>query len=696
MVCHLLVDPDGSEHPGFQTAPFLADDGGTPPEGWHGSAEMVIAADMVRKGPYDDANSNHETQGSDFHRDSALCATCHDVSNPVTGDLAPFNGAHTPLADGTSGVPGSPVDGKAAFNHAPFAFGVVERTSSEHAASAFASLRVEDYPSLPSELRAGALEDAYQAAMASTPTGDYADGDPRLFSCESCHMPPAPGKGAKQAFSPFRVDIPRHDLNGANTWAPEAIQWLDERGLLVLGGGLSNDQRAALDAGVERARANLRAAAALAVEDDELKVVNLTGHKLPTGFPEGRRMWLETTWLGPDEQVLRTDGAYGALEVTHEGQPLVVETLLDPYDPNLKLWHVHMGLTQEWANTLLALGHDPNLPLSYDRTDGAVEYTLGDLAALPAGSKLESFRFVLNDTVVEDGRIPPFGFDRDEAFARNCQPIPSDQFGDPASGGTYEHYDEVELDPPVGAASARFRLLYQTTSWEYVQFLALADPGQSAFLGGAADDLLDAWLATGMSPPEEMATAEWTAPPGDCDHDGVPDAAQIAQGTGLDCDGDGVLDVCRLALDPAADLDGDGGLDVCQWLSADVAELSMAAGGTQALALHADPARAGEPYLLLGSLTGTVPATPVGGGVALPLVVDDWFQFTLVNPNTPPLQGSFGLLDASAAASAAFVLPSGLTEPLAGLTVHHAFVTFDAVALAPTGASNPVGLTFVP
>ena len=70
----------------------------------------------------------------------------------------------------------------------------------------------------------------------------------------------------------------------------------------------------------------------------------------------------------------------------------------------------------------------------------------------------------------------------------------------------------MPLEPPIGAASATIDLLYQSTSWEYVQFLALANEGSVGFLAQTGEDLLEAWLATGMSPPVVMATAEWTAP----------------------------------------------------------------------------------------------------------------------------------------------------------------------------------------
>ena len=38
---------------------------------------------------------------SQFHRSVDFCGSCHDVSNPVVGDLAPNNGAQQPLAAGT-------------------------------------------------------------------------------------------------------------------------------------------------------------------------------------------------------------------------------------------------------------------------------------------------------------------------------------------------------------------------------------------------------------------------------------------------------------------------------------------------------------------------------------------------------------------------------------------------------------------
>jgi hypothetical protein len=430
-------------------------------------------------------------------------------------------------------------------------------------ASDLSTLRVSDYATLPVELQAGAIQKAHADALASTPSGDYVDGDPRTFSCQSCHMPPVTGRGCDRSNAPIRADLPLHDMTGANTWVPAAIVALDDETRLVLGNGLGTEQRAALARGVLRSRANLQRAAGLHVEGNAVRVVNLTGHKLISGYPEGRRMWLHVTWRSALGGIVREDGAYGPLAVTLEGQPLVVESLLEPESPYLTLYSAHYGLTQAWASLLVALGYDPQLALEYDRTTGAVAATLGELTAAPPGSRHVSFRFVLNDCVVADNRIPPYGVTRAEAAERNILPVPADQYGDPAANEAYDHFDVVALAPPPGAATAEIELLYQTTSWEYVQFLHLATP-DTGFLADTGAALLDAWLATGMSAPEVMSTATWTALPDDCNHNGIPDGQDIASGTSLDCNADGIPDECNIASGSSRDENANGVPDECE------------------------------------------------------------------------------------------------------------------------------------
>ncbi len=493
-VCHRLTNPDDSEHLGVQNAPFIANDGGSPPTGYYGSGMYVIWGGNSKLGPYSDAAARHQFLQSQFHRSVDFCGTCHDVSNPVVGDLAHNHGAQ-PTADPVvaSGVPGSPVTGKAAFNNFPYQYGIVERTFSEYKSGALVQTRVADYASLPLELQAGAIARARDAALLAGTGGNYADGTTRFFSCQTCHMRATVGQGCNKN-PPVRSDLPQHDQTGGNYWMPDALQYLDAQGGLVLGGGLSADQIAALDAGALRARQNLEDAAALSVDEAArtLRVVNLTGHKLITGYPEGRRMWLDIRWYDGDDDLVREDGAYGPLvdgqndpvEVTDpaSGEPVQVDSILDLDDPHTRVYEAQYGMTQEWASQLVALGVPTGLPLAYDRYTSAVTLTLGGLASQDPGTSHETFHFVLNNAVVKDNRIPTWDMSYDEARQRNALPVPADQYGAPGPGGVYDYFDVVPLDPPARAVRGEIDLLYQPTSWEYIQFLDLANDGTSAFL----------------------------------------------------------------------------------------------------------------------------------------------------------------------------------------------------------------------
>jgi cytochrome c553 len=524
-VCHTLTNPDDSEHLGVQNPPFVANDGGAPATAYYGSGMYAISSGNAKLGPYDDAEASHQFLQSQFHRSVDFCGTCHDVSNPVVGDLAHNNGAQ-PTADPVvaSGVPGAPVEDKAAFNNFPYQYGVVERTFSEYKSGELVKTRVADYlTDLPEELQAGSIERAWNAALLAGTGGDYQDNTPRYFSCQTCHMRPTSGQGCNKN-PPIRDDLPQHDQTGGNYWMPEVLQYLDGEGKLILGGGLTADEIAALDAGALRARQNLEDAAALSVDEvaGTLRVVNLTGHKLITGYPEGRRMWLNVRWYDEQDDLVREDGAYGPLfdaqenpvQVTDpfDDQLVQVDSILDLDDPNLRVYEAHYGMTQEWGNQLVSLGYPTSLPLTYDRYTSAVDFTLGDLVGLAPGSSHETFHFVLNNEVIKDNRIPTWKMSYDEARVRNALPVPADQYGDPGEGGFYDHFDVVTFDPPTTATRGEIDLLYQPTSWEYIQFLYLANDGENEFLGDEGESILEGWLHTGMAAPHIMASTTINLP----------------------------------------------------------------------------------------------------------------------------------------------------------------------------------------
>jgi hypothetical protein len=551
----------------------------------------VISNGNAKLGPYTDADARHQFLPSNFHRSAELCGTCHDVSNPVVGDLAHNNGAQQPLAPGTfSGTPGAPVEEKAAFNNFPYQYGVVERTFSEWKSSAWPNTPVSTFLSLPPELQAGSVQVAYEAALLAGNGGDYQDLTPRHYTCQTCHMRPVIGVGCDKNGAPERYDLPLHDMTGGNYWAPAAIQYLDAQvpSQLVLGDGLTTEQTQAMDAGAARARQNLVEAASLALQGNSLRITNLTGHKLISGYPEGRRMWLTVRWFDPNDALIVEDGAYGDLTVDIDGSPAQVETLLDLHDPYTRIYEAHGAMTQEWARQLRDLGYPEDLPLGYDRETALVTSTLEQLASQAPGRYLETFHFVLNNYMAYDSRIPPFGMRYDDAVERNILPVPSGQYGNPGVGEVFEHWDDVTLNPPPGASRAEIDLRYQPTSWEYIQFLYERNEGQSSFLAQEGARILDAWLNTQMAFPHVMASAAWTSVQPACsdaldnDDDGLvdwPDDPGCAAfddesenslawecDDRLDNDGDGLRDfphdpVCGSptgASESALDSDGDG------------------------------------------------------------------------------------------------------------------------------------------
>jgi hypothetical protein len=512
--CHRLTNPDDSEHVGVMNPPFVASQAD---EAFYGSGMASLWGGNDKLGPFSDAEPKHKFMQSSFHRSADFCGTCHDVSNPAVGNLAPNHGTQV-TADPVvaNGELGGAVDGKAAFNNPPYKYGVVERTFSEYKSGLLSSTLVSDYGSLPPELQGGALQAVHQAAQAAGTGGDYADGTPRYFTCQSCHMRPVSGKGANKSGIPTRPDLPLHDLTGGNYWMPQMIEYMNARDMLPLGGDMLQSTIGAMFDGAQRARKQLELAASLAAQGNRVKIINHTGHKLISGYPEGRRMWLNIKWFDAGGQAVTEYelGAYGPITVANPagGAPIQVNSLLDLDEDHGRVYEAHYGMSSEWAGGLLSHGYDEGIVLAYNRESGVPELTLGELAAM-IDEQEETFHFVLNNVVIKDNRIPPYGMSFDEARRRNALPVPEDQYGGTGAGSTYRYWDEINLAPiaPEDAVTASVELLYQPTSWEYIQFLALANNGGSAtggsdFLGDEGLNLLQAWRDTGMAQPHIMAS----------------------------------------------------------------------------------------------------------------------------------------------------------------------------------------------
>jgi hypothetical protein len=173
------------------------------------------------------------------------------------------------------------------------------------------------------------------------------------------------------------------------------------------------------------------------------------------------------------------------------------------------------------------------------------------------------------------------------------------------------------------------------------------------------------------------------------------------------------LDVSAQADDQASvqlrfELQSDGGLQFGGWniddlklatvgpgsvppLVASALHLSAAQGGSVGLALDAGPALANRTYVVLISISGSSPPTPVGQ-VLLPLHFDPITDIGISLINTPVFANFLGVLSPQGAAAASFNAPP-ISEPsLPGLSLTLAFLTLGPIDFA----SNAVSVQFQP
>jgi hypothetical protein len=375
----------------------------------YGNGQFVNDPAPLMRGPYSDAVASHETVYSPFHTSAAMCGICHDVSSPVferasDHDYVPtaFDEKH-PDMDIRNMIP-------------------VERTFSEWSQSEYASTGV------------------YAPQFA----GDKPDGI--VSNCQDCHMRDVTASACSEPGAPNRSDMGLHDFTGGNTFVPDIIEqfYPDE---------VDAGQLAAAKA---RAVSMIQLAATLQLTPETygvgVRVINETGHKLPSGYPEGRRVWLNVKGFDATDQLVYESGAYD------------FATGVLTHDDDAKIYEIHPGLSNGIA---AALGQ-------------------------PAG---KSFHFVLSDTVFMDNRIPPRGF-TNAAFTEIQSPTVDYVYED----GQY--WDDTEYTLPAGIDSVHVTLYYQTTTKEYIEFLRDANTTNST-----GHDLYNAWVAQGMAPPVVITEA---------------------------------------------------------------------------------------------------------------------------------------------------------------------------------------------
>jgi hypothetical protein len=409
--CHRLVDP--VYKPGISPVADVAvlDSLTATPLG-PANGQFVMDPDPVKRGPYADAQASHAFLESNFHRTDA-CGTCHDVSNPVFE----YDGAPGRYVPGALDAPHP--DGNLR-NMFP-----VERTFSEWSQSDYANGGV------------------YAPQFAGNKPGGI------VSTCQDCHMRDVSGKGCSEPGAPTRTDLPLHDLTGGNTFIPDIIATFFP----------GEVDAAQLQAAKARATTMLQLAASLGLSAGQdgpnptvtVTVTNETAHKLPSGYPEGRRVWLNVKGYDDGDALVYESGAYDPASGVLE------------HDGDAKIYEVKIGVSER----------------------------LAPIIGLPAGP---SFHFVLNDTVYQDNRIPPRGFTN-----ANFTNVQSPPVGYAYADGQY--WDETTYTLPTEVRFVAVTLNYQTTSKEYIEFLRDENHTNSAGL-----DMYNAWVAQGRNAPVAMAT----------------------------------------------------------------------------------------------------------------------------------------------------------------------------------------------
>ncbi len=428
------------------------------------------SGEPCRRGPYNyqtpvPATPPHVWAFSAYHQQSEICGSCHNVTTPDT----------------STGPLKTLIDASGHDTHIPFP---IERTFSEWRASDFSDVIFRDR-----------LGDTLPFAPALT----------SAKQCQDCHMANSNDSVARACTLDNPGDrtsnLPTHQFAGGNTWIP---------GVLKGQYGTALNRNAAFDQTIAWSRQLLQNSATLALNvasyvpptgastgslNLSVRVTNLSGHKLPTGYSEGRRMWINLQVRDNAGGLVYESGNYDAT------------TGILTRDAQVKVYEIRQG---EWDATAM----------SCRTSDG--------------GS--ERFHFALNNCIALDNRIPPLGF-----YGGNdpeLQPVGASY--PPVAGGSPHlvNYSDSNyaLSIPIGTTlplSVTATLRYQTSSKEYIEFLrneAVANslPAENTLCAGQpgrpfavgpqnltrGQYLYDLWNmpAYGKSPPEDMVSATTAIP----------------------------------------------------------------------------------------------------------------------------------------------------------------------------------------
>ena len=408
----------------------------------NGGGQFFVSIDSEKRASFADAtDAFHNIFYSRYHKSKYFCGACHDVSNPVLANLD------------LSGLPDqSGGEDLISEQYSATNYFHVERTFAEFMLSAYG--------------QQGGAETNIEFQLQGAPDITWA------AKCQDCHLKDVTGAASFLQSALVRPDestehpnsgLPLHDITGGNIWMSYILASLDpdgpvydtlnvqilDKGLDVLtldlnAGETPKDNGQALKAGADRAKQQLQLAATIKNISYDLntgtisfRIQNNTGHKLISGFPEGRRMFVNIK-------------AYADSNLIYE---------VNPYD--------------YIVGTLKGLPNSPSSPPLSSNEEYVDELVYEVHPSSDLTGESETFHFVLATGRYKDNRIPPKGFDISSAVDRLCEPVwhgvsAPDYFTvEEYLGG----YDDVSLTIPAEANHITVILYYQGTSREYVEFL---------------------------------------------------------------------------------------------------------------------------------------------------------------------------------------------------------------------------------
>ena len=375
---------------------------------WLDDGDCGGVGQPCRRGPYTYAIGDavsappHPWAYSTYHQQSEICGVCHNVTTPDTsaGPLRTLIGA----GGVDSGIPFP-----------------IERTFSEWKQSDFGDLIFRD--------RLG-------DGVASTPALIRGE------QCQGCHMPTTSDPGAYActlADAGSRSgNLATHRFVGGNTWVPSILSGQYGDALFRT----SAYAQTILDAQqmlLAAARVDLAPGAFVAPTASipgslalSVRVTNLSGHKLPSGYSEGRRVWLNVQVRDANSALIGESAAYDA------------STGVLTTDAQARVYEVLQGI---WEST-------------------------GGGSCRTAVAGAAQFHFALNNCIAKDNRIPPLGF----AGGSDPETMPVAYVYPSAGAARLVNYDDLAYSFSVPAATplplrVSATLFYQTSSKEYIEFL---------------------------------------------------------------------------------------------------------------------------------------------------------------------------------------------------------------------------------